>query len=375
MRARRQVIAAAAAAGMVLGTSCGALRAAGSMLRFAVEAGEAHRPEAHDAAAEGGAPGTAISSGAVQEPVAQQAAAAQPPADLQRFVAEMAKKFETDRAAAQRELNAVSRAIEKAVHEGEDRLWAGLILARASRRAPAVKNLEAYLSSPSPANRELALAFVVEAGSWEEPMMAGARRAYAEYMKSYGESGALDPLRPGVPLRVGVEEAMARVSLLDGENTKAAGEHYRNALDAIARHKASLPFEDYFRLRTYYADSLEADGKLGEAVAFLEAMRSDVKHDPKTAARLEDFITFKRVHELSEERKFAEARDLVRKNIPSVEADPISVKRLTKLLGRLELVGGPAPEFAGPMHWVGGEPRTLASLRGHVVLLEFLTSG
>lgn len=293
------------------------------------------------------------------------------PEDLGAFVRETGR---LERVQAQRAFSAAARVLESREVSGENLLYAGLILGRAYRHQKAMEHLQTYLAG-RPANRELALAGLIDAASWPDTDYALARRSYETYLREFPDSKATDPLGRGALLRRMVEEAMARVSALDGEDQVAAAQHYQRALEAAAAGSPeSFPIADLFRLRWWRADAIAASGKLDEALDYLLATRPLVKSDPKSALDLEDRIVFKQTDKMMNERKYAEARAMIVKRLPEFASDPILTRRVSKLLDRLKLVDAPAAEFVSA-RWIGGGPHTLAALRGKVVLLEFFTSG
>ncbi len=312
---------------------------------------------------------------AAQQPAAQAAQAFVVPDDLGAFIAEVARAMAEEPAKGRQMISRAARAIESREVSGENRLYAALLLARGYRGAAALARVRAYLAD-APANRELGLAVLADAASFDAEHFAEAREAYAAYQAAFGSSATTDPLRPGVPLRLWLEEAMARVALLDNEDMPTALTHYARARAiAEALPPGAMPLEDRFRLRWYHADALHATGRRDEAMTLLESTRPLVKDDTKLRLQLEDFILFKQTNALVEAGRHAEARALLERRLPEFEAAPISKRRVTKLLDRVKLVDQPAPELAENVQWVGGGPHTLAALRGHVVVLEFLTSG
>jgi len=316
---------------------------------------------------------TGLAAAAIQSSAPAQAPAAVPD-DLAAYIREVAAQIRANRQQAQRSINTMAAAIASRSLTGENLLYAGIILARARRYEAAIERLNLYLSG-SPANRELALAAIIEAASWLDKSYDVARQAYAAYAREFASSTTRDPLREGVLLRMGIEESMARVALLDGDDNKAAAEHYRRALAAAkASTPGSVPLEDIFRLRWWYADAIAADGRLDEALAYLLETRPMVKDDPRIALQLEDRILFKQTDKMMSERRYAEARAMVEKRLREFAPDPILHRRVSKLLDRLKLVDSAAPELAAG-RWIGGGPLSIAGLRGKVVLLEFFTSG
>jgi hypothetical protein len=312
---------------------------------------------------------------------AQQAAPAQPPpltslpGDLEAYVRQLGEMAKTDRTGAQRAVASAGRLVPKATLEGENVAFGALLAIRGHQYKPALDLALQYLEKPG-TQKELALAVAIEAASWINTEYARARRLYADFAREFPRSRERDPLRAGAPLRVTVEESMARVAYLESEDSERAATHYQHALKAIEdAGRNSVPLEDFFRLRWYYADAIAAVGRSEEALQYLYETRPVVKGKQLLELQLEDFILFKETDKLLNQAKYAEARAILERRLPEFEPAPVNKRRITKLLDRVKLVGAPAPELAANVRWIGGGPYTLPDLRGRVVMLEFFTSG
>jgi hypothetical protein len=317
---------------------------------------------------------------AAQQPP-QKPAAAQPapvtslPEDLAAYVKQLGDLAQTDKQTAQRSIAQAGRLVPKTALQGENVVYGALLAIRASQYKPALDLALQYLQG-TPRQRELALAVAIESASWINTELARARELYADYARSFDGSRTTDPLKGRTPLRVTVEEAMARVAYLDGEDTERAATHYQHALKAIeAAGRDSVMLDNLFRLRWYYADAIASVGRSEEALAYLYETRPIVKGERLLELQLEDFILFKETDKLLNQGKYAEARAILEKRLPEFEPAPVNKRRITKLLDRVKLVGAPAPDLAANIRWVGGGPHTLPDLRGQVVMLEFFTSG
>jgi tetratricopeptide (TPR) repeat protein len=311
----------------------------------------------------------------------QQPAPAQPPSmtalpeDLGAFVQELNDPAKTERQVVQRKVAQSGRLVPKTALAGENMVYGALLAVRASQYKPALDLALQYLQT-SPRERELATAVAIESASWLATDYARARQLYAEYAKQFDGSRTTDPLKGRTPLRVTVEESMARVAYLDGEDSERAGAHYQQALRAIdAAGPGSTPVDQHFRLRWYYADAIAAAGRTEEALKYLVDTRPLVQGEQLLELQLEDFILFKETDKLLNAGKYAEARAMLEKRLPEFEPAPVNKRRITKLLDRVRLVGTAAPALAEKLHWVGGGPHDLMALRGKVVMLEFFTSG
>ncbi len=297
------------------------------------------------------------------------------PEDLRAFVTQLGEQTKTDPAGARRTISSAARLVPKTTLTGENRVYGALLAIRGHQYKPALELALDYLNDV-PANRELALAVGIESASWLNAEFARARQMYGDYARDFGASRTPDPLRGGAPLRVTIEESMARIAYLDGEDTERASIHYQHALKAIeGAGPKSVPLEDLFRLRWYYADAIAAVGRSEEALEYLYETRPIVKGQQLLELQLEDFILFKETDKLLNQAKYAEARARLEKRLPDFEPAPVNKRRITKLLDRVKLVGAAAPDLAPNIRWIGGGPHTLPELRGKVVMLEFFTSG
>jgi tetratricopeptide (TPR) repeat protein len=308
-------------------------------------------------------------------PAAQPAPITSLPDDLAAYVKQLGEMAQTDKQAAQRSIAQAGRLVPKTTLQGENVVYGALLAIRANQYKPALDLSLQYLQA-TPRQRELALAVAIESASWITTELGRARELYADYTRSFEGSRTADPLKGRTPLRVTVEEAMARVAYLDGEDTERAATHYQNALKAIeAAGRDSVMLDNLFRLRWYYADAIASVGRSEEALAYLYETRPIVKGERLLELQLEDFILFKETDKLLNQGKYAEARAILEKRLPEFEPAPVNKRRITKLLDRVKLVGAPAPDLAANIRWVGGGPHTLPDLRGQVVMLEFFTSG
>ncbi len=297
------------------------------------------------------------------------------PEDLAAHCAELSRRSAADPQLGRRMLSAAAREVASRQLTGENQAYGALLLARAHQYDRAMAVARAYLGG-QPARPDLGLAALIDAASWKMETGAAAREAYARYAAEFGTSSAPDPLRPGAPLRLSVEESMARVAIIDGEDSQTAARHYGRALDIIeALPPGTVPLEDHFRLRWYLADAISSSGDRERAQQLLEATRTLVAGNQRLSLQIEDFILFKVVAGLLDEQKYGEARALLERRLPEFAPSPVNARRIGKLLDRVKLVGAPAPALAREARWIGGGPLTLEGLRGQVVLLEFFTSG
>ncbi len=322
------------------------------------------------------APVWAQSSGAPAQPAAAATPAAPAvPEDLAAYCAEVARRLAAEPQQGRRMLMMAAREVASRQLTGENQAFGALLLARGSQHEKALAVARAYLDG-RPQRTELGLAALIDAASWKVETAPVAREAYARFAAEFGTSATADPLRQGAPLRLAVEEAMARVAIIDGEDSPAAARHYGRALEIVeAMPPATIPLEDHFRLRWYLADAISSTGDRIRAQQLLEATRTLVAGDQRLSLQLEDFILFKVVAGLLDEQKYAEARALLERRLPEFAPSPVNARRIGKLLDRVKLVGAPAPALAREARWIGGGPLTLEGLRGKVVLLEFFTSG
>jgi hypothetical protein len=298
------------------------------------------------------------------------------PDDLASHVKSISETMLKDKPQATRLINLSARLVPKTTLTGENRVYGALLAARGHQYQAGLDLATAYLNEPGGKNRQIALAAAIEGASWLDKQYTVARQHYVTYVKEYGTRTTIDPLRGKAPLRLAVEESMARVEYLDGENQAEAAEHYQIALKAIAAAgEASVPLEDRFRLRWWYADAVNSSGRLDASLEYLVATRPLVKGHQLMELQLEDFILFRTTDKLANQHKYAEARAMLERRLPEFEPAPVNKRRITKLLDRMKLVDSPAPELAPGARWVGAEPMTIAALRGKVVMLEFFTSG
>jgi tetratricopeptide (TPR) repeat protein len=310
-----------------------------------------------------------------QPPPAQPPPMTALPEDLGAFVKELNDPAQTERQNVQRKIAQAGRLVPKTTLTGENVVYGALLAVRASQYKPGLDLALQYLQN-NPRERELATAVAIESASWLATDYARARQLYAEYAKQFDGSRATDPLKGRTPLRITVEESMARVAYLDGEDTERAAMHYQQALRAIdAAGAGSVPVDQHFRLRWYYADAIAAVGRTEEALKYLVDTRPLVRGEQLLELQLEDFILFKETDKLLNAGKYGEARAMLEKRLPEFEPAPVNKRRITKLLDRVKLVGAEAPALAQNLHWVGGGPHDLMALRGKVVMLEFFTSG
>lgn len=321
----------------------------------------------------------AQSPGAPAQPAAgaPSAAPATPavPEDLASYCAELARRLATEPQQGRRMLMIGAREVASRQLTGEQQALGALLLARGFQHERAIAVARAYLAG-QPGRPDLGLAALIDAASWKMETAPVAREAYARFGAGFAAAATADPLRQGAPLRLSVEEAMARVAMIDGEDAPSAVRHYGRALEIVeALPPGTIPLEEHFRLRWYLADALSSSGDRDRARQLLEATRTLVAGDERLSLQLEDFILFKVVAALLDEQKYVDARALLERRLPEFAPSPVNARRVGKLLDRVKLVGAPAPALAREARWIGGGPLTIEGLRGKVVLLEFFTSG
>jgi thiol-disulfide isomerase/thioredoxin len=255
---------------------------------------------------------------------------------------------------------------------GDDLYYVGMLHWIAANFEGTAESLLRYLASPSPAaDRAQTARSLVSVASAKQRKLDDAELMLAEYIKT-------GPSKLSERLRMESELAKAYQANRDFEKMLAhAREAYADALDSLdgasSRARAVDEIIDAGML-VFEANSRKGDIKnADEALYGLRKAAITVGSSSFYYYAIDRLITY-----MIETGRKPEAIELylsslvdAMKELPEKAQREDAYARLHRRETHYKLLGGPAPEFAPYDKWFPGKPRTMAELRGKVVLLDF----
>lgn len=256
----------------------------------------------------------------------------------------------------------------------EDLLRAGAVSLETRKFAEAEKYLEQYRASGG-ANTALGLALLVRTKA-ELRNFDGADQAFSEFEAlSAGKDTPYD-LKRGVPASI---EALygAYMANIYRERGAQGMVQLKQIIDRVGDNAAGwIDPDQLHNYHSWYASFLADRGDVDGAIAFLTHTTYPIfKGNPVTEARTRDRILFIKLDRWIEREEYAAGLAELQATVESFKADNVSFRRVSNALKRFSLYNQPAPELDCDALVGATAPRSLAELRGSVVLLEFFWSG
>lgn len=255
---------------------------------------------------------------------------------------------------------------------GEDRYFLGMLHWIAENLDGAAENLAQFVAQENvPADRAQPARVILAVVFAKQKRLAEAEKVFAEYL-------AKEPRKLTERSRVHAELAKAYQEQKELEKMVPHAEAAYSASKDLLQDASSRirGLEEILDAGMLVFEAHRDLGNRDKAEAGLEDMR--VTGAIVNSRSLYYYAVDQKIRYLIDTGRkpaamayFAAARASVAKEFVDRQSQAEVNARLKKRERHYKLLGEPAPEFAIPAEWFPGKPRTLADMRGKVILLDF----